>query len=255
MKIEEWLLAGEYVLAHGNSNPCFMNAAFTFETYAQHARSLDHSDVKQNRTADVIDPSQGATVPTSLSPCARAPSRWVLTRCWWKFIRTQPSLERRAQQVTLEGFARLMEEPTPSCRRGPGIAGAVAGATAEPRRAHIIVGRIEACEVSSEIDFKPGSAAGWGSEAGAGAWTAESGTEVMDPIRDIGRAKRRFYGVTGTRQHRRSGSRLGVSGNRYSVASSLAITDQLAPCRLFPPFNARAWARPGRRDKGFLATR
>ncbi len=63
MKIEEWLLAGEYVLANENSNLMFCERGIrTFETYTRNTLDLSTIPIIKNEShcPIVIDPSQGA---------------------------------------------------------------------------------------------------------------------------------------------------------------------------------------------------
>jgi 3-deoxy-7-phosphoheptulonate synthase len=62
MKIEEWLLAGEYVLANGNSNLLFCERGIrTFETYTRNTLDLGAVAIvkKETHLPVIIDPSQG----------------------------------------------------------------------------------------------------------------------------------------------------------------------------------------------------
>ena len=63
MKIEEWLLAGEYVLAHENPNLMFCERGIrTFETYTRNTLDLSSIPIikQESHCPIVIDPSQGA---------------------------------------------------------------------------------------------------------------------------------------------------------------------------------------------------
>ena len=63
MRIEEWLLAGEYVLANGNGNLMFCERGIrTFETYTRNTLDLSTIPIikKESHCPIVIDPSQGA---------------------------------------------------------------------------------------------------------------------------------------------------------------------------------------------------
>ena len=62
MKIEEWLLAGEYVLANGNPNLLFCERGIrTFETYTRNTLDLGAVAIlkKETHLPVIIDPSQG----------------------------------------------------------------------------------------------------------------------------------------------------------------------------------------------------
>src|SRR5207244_8326178 len=63
MRIEEWLLAGEYVLANGNPNLMFCERGIrTFETYTRNTLDLGAVPIIKNEShlPLVIDPSQGS---------------------------------------------------------------------------------------------------------------------------------------------------------------------------------------------------
>ena len=117
MKIEEWLLAGEYILANENSNLMFCERGIrTFETYTRN--TLDLSTVPiiklESHCPIVIDPSQGAgraDLVMSMSKGAIAMGADAL------LIEVHPNpaeaLSDGAQQLTLESFARLMRELQP----------------------------------------------------------------------------------------------------------------------------------------------
>src|SRR6516162_3629269 len=63
MRIEEWLLAGEYVLSNNNPNLLFCERGIrTFETYTRNTLDLSTIPIikKESHSPVVIDPSQGA---------------------------------------------------------------------------------------------------------------------------------------------------------------------------------------------------
>jgi 3-deoxy-7-phosphoheptulonate synthase len=63
MKVEEWLLAGEYVLSNSNANLMFCERGIrTFETYTRNTLDLSTIPIikKESHCPIVIDPSQGA---------------------------------------------------------------------------------------------------------------------------------------------------------------------------------------------------
>ena len=117
MKIEEWLLAGEYVLANENPNLMFCERGIrTFETYTRN--TLDLSAVptikQESHCPVVIDPSQGcgrADLVIALCKGAVAMGADAL------LVEVHPNPAEAwsdgAQQLTLDGFARLMEELKP----------------------------------------------------------------------------------------------------------------------------------------------
>jgi len=117
MKIEEWLLAGEYILANENPNLMFCERGIrTFETYTRNTLDLSTIPIikKESHCPIVIDPSQGAgraDLVTAMCKGAVAMGADAL------LIEVHPNPAEAwsdgAQQVTLEGFARLMEELQP----------------------------------------------------------------------------------------------------------------------------------------------
>src|SRR5208282_750544 len=117
MKVEEWLLAGEYVLANENPNLLFCERGIrTFETYTRNTLDLSTIPIIKNEShcPVIIDPSQGtgrADLVASLCRGAAAMGADGL------LIEVHPNPAEAwsdgAQQLTLEGFARLMEELKP----------------------------------------------------------------------------------------------------------------------------------------------
>ena len=117
MRIEEWLLAGEYILAHENPNLMFCERGIrTFETYTRNTLDLSTIPIikKESHCPIVIDPSQGAgraDLVTTMCKGAVAMGADAL------LIEVHPNPAEAwsdgAQQLTLEGFARLMEELKP----------------------------------------------------------------------------------------------------------------------------------------------
>jgi 3-deoxy-7-phosphoheptulonate synthase len=117
MKIDEWLMAGEYVMANGNPNLLFCERGIrTFETYTRNTLDLAAVPIIKNEThlPIVIDPSQG---------CGR--SDLVVAMCKGAvamgadalLIEVHPNpaeaLSDGAQQLNLQGFERLMTELKP----------------------------------------------------------------------------------------------------------------------------------------------
>src|SRR4051812_939828 len=117
MKIEEWLLAGEYVLANENSNLMFCERGIrTFETYTRNTLDLSTIPIikKESHCPIVIDPSQGAgRSDLVIAMCKGA----VAMGADALLIEVHPNPAEAwsdgAQQVTLEGFVKLMEELKP----------------------------------------------------------------------------------------------------------------------------------------------
>jgi 3-deoxy-7-phosphoheptulonate synthase len=117
MRIEEWLLAGEYILANENPNLMFCERGVrTFETYTRNTLDLATIPIikKESHCPIVIDPSQGAgraDLVTAMCKGAVAMGADAL------LVEVHPNPAEAwsdgAQQVSLEGFARLMEELKP----------------------------------------------------------------------------------------------------------------------------------------------
>lgn len=117
MRIEEWLLAAEYVLANGNSNLMFCERGIrTFENYTRNTLDLSTIPIikKESHCPIVIDPSQGsgrADLVVAMSKGAVAMGADAL------LIEVHPNPAEAwsdgAQQLTLEGFSKLMEELKP----------------------------------------------------------------------------------------------------------------------------------------------
>ncbi|MDB6036490.1 MAG: 3-deoxy-D-arabinoheptulosonate-7-phosphate synthase [Verrucomicrobiales bacterium] len=117
MKIEEWLLAGEYILANENANLMFCERGIrTFETYTRNTLDLSTIPIikKESHCPIVIDPSQGAgRADLVVAMCKGA----VAMGADALLIEVHPNPAEAwsdgAQQVTLEGFVKLMEELKP----------------------------------------------------------------------------------------------------------------------------------------------
>jgi 3-deoxy-7-phosphoheptulonate synthase len=117
MKIEEWLLAGEYILANENPNLLFCERGIrTFETYTRNTLDLSTIPIikKESHCPIVIDPSQGAgRSDLILAMCKGA----VAMGADALLIEVHPNPAEAwsdgQQQVTLEGFAQLMQELKP----------------------------------------------------------------------------------------------------------------------------------------------
>jgi len=117
MKIEEWLLAGEYILAHENPNLLFCERGVrTFETYTRNTLDLSTIPIikKESHCPIVIDPSQGAGRADLVSAMCKGA---VAMGADALLIEVHPNPAEAwsdgAQQVTLEGFAKLMQELRP----------------------------------------------------------------------------------------------------------------------------------------------
>src|SRR6185295_4554212 len=114
MKIEEWLLAGEYVLANANPNLMFCERGIrTFETYTRNTLDLSTIPIikKESHSPIVIDPSQGAGRADLVAAMCKGA---VAMGADALLVEVHPNPAEAwsdgAQQVTLEGFAKLMNE-------------------------------------------------------------------------------------------------------------------------------------------------
>ena len=117
MKIEEWLLAGEYVLANENPNLMFCERGIrTFETYTRNTLDLSTIPIikKESHSPIVIDPSQGAgRADLVMAMCKGA----VAMGADALLIEVHPNPSEAwsdgAQQLSLELFKKLMQELRP----------------------------------------------------------------------------------------------------------------------------------------------
>ena len=117
MKIEEWLLAGEYVLSNDNCNLMFCERGIrTFETYTRNTLDLSTIPIIKNEShcPIVIDPSQGAgRADLVIAMCKGA----VAMGADALLIEVHPNPAEAwsdgAQQVSLQAFKKLMEELRP----------------------------------------------------------------------------------------------------------------------------------------------
>ena len=117
MKIEEWLLAGEYVLSNNNCSLMFCERGIrTFETYTRNTLDLATIPIikKESHCPIVIDPSQGvgrADLVVAMCKGAVAMGADAL------LIEVHPNPAEAwsdgAQQLTLDGFKTLMNELKP----------------------------------------------------------------------------------------------------------------------------------------------
>jgi 3-deoxy-7-phosphoheptulonate synthase len=117
MRIEEWLLAGEYILAHENCKLMFCERGIrTFETYTRN--TLDLSTIPiikgESHCPIVIDPSQGAgRADLVMAMCKGA----VAMGADALLIEVHPNPAEAwsdgPQQVSLQMFSTLMQELRP----------------------------------------------------------------------------------------------------------------------------------------------
>jgi 3-deoxy-7-phosphoheptulonate synthase len=127
MKIEEWLLAGEYVLSNENPNLMFCERGIrTFETYTRNTLDLSAIPIikHESHCPIVIDPSQGvgrANLVTAMCQGAVAMGADAL------LIEVHPNPAEAwsdgAQQVSLDGFANLMKQLRPFIQAAGRLAG------------------------------------------------------------------------------------------------------------------------------------
>jgi 3-deoxy-7-phosphoheptulonate synthase len=117
MKIEEWLLAGEYVLSEGNGDLMFCERGIrTFETYTRNTLDLSTIPIikKESHCPIVIDPSQGAGRADLVKAMCKGA---VAMGADALLIEVHPNpaeaLSDATQQVSLEMFAELMQELRP----------------------------------------------------------------------------------------------------------------------------------------------
>jgi 3-deoxy-7-phosphoheptulonate synthase len=117
MRIEEWLLAGEYILSNNNPNLMFCERGIrTFETYTRNTLDLSAVPIvkQESHCPIVVDPSQGsgrADLVIALCRGAIAVGADAL------LIEVHPNPTEAwsdgGQQLTPEGFTRLMHEISP----------------------------------------------------------------------------------------------------------------------------------------------
>jgi 3-deoxy-7-phosphoheptulonate synthase len=117
MRIEEWLLAGEYVLSNGNASLLFCERGIrTFETYTRNTLDLATIPIvkAESHCPIVIDPSQGvgrADLVACMCKGAVAMGADAL------LIEVHPNPTAAwsdgPQQLSLDLFAKLMEDLTP----------------------------------------------------------------------------------------------------------------------------------------------
>jgi len=117
MRIEEWLLAGEYVMSHGNPNLLFCERGIrTFETYTRNTLDLSAIPIikAESHCPIVIDPSQGAGRADLVSAMCKGA---VAMGADALLIEVHPNPTEAwsdgPQQLSLELFDRLMKELRP----------------------------------------------------------------------------------------------------------------------------------------------
>src|SRR5437870_2594932 len=117
MKIEEWLLAGEYVLSNENPSLMFCERGIRpFETYTRNTLDLSAIPIikQEPHCPAMIDPSQGAGRADLVKAMCKGA---VAMGADALLVEVHPNPAEAwsdgAQQVTLEGFASLMAEIKP----------------------------------------------------------------------------------------------------------------------------------------------
>jgi len=117
MKIEEWLLAGEYILANDNPGLMFCERGIrTFETYTRNTLDLSAIPIIKNEShcPIVIDPSQGAgRAELVLAMCKGAVAMGADALLVEVHPNPAEAWSDGAQQLSLEGFKQLMAELQP----------------------------------------------------------------------------------------------------------------------------------------------
>lgn len=117
MRIEEWLLAGEYILANDNPNLMFCERGVrTFETYTRNTLDLATIPIlkQESHCPVVIDPSQGAGRADLVSALCKGA---VAMGADALLIEVHPNpsgaWSDAAQQLSIDGFKQLMRELKP----------------------------------------------------------------------------------------------------------------------------------------------
>jgi 3-deoxy-7-phosphoheptulonate synthase len=117
MKIEEWLLAGEYILANDNPNLIFCERGIrTFETYTRNTLDLSAIPIikRESHSPIVIDPSQGSgRVDLVASMCKGAAAMGADALLIEVHPNPAEAWSDGAQQMGLNDFAHLMRELQP----------------------------------------------------------------------------------------------------------------------------------------------
>jgi 3-deoxy-7-phosphoheptulonate synthase len=117
MKIEEWLLAGEYVLSNNNPNLMFCERGIrTFETYTRNTLDLATIPIikKEAHSPIVIDPSQGAGRADLVAAMCKGA---IAMGADALLIEVHPNPAEAwsdaSQQLSLDHFKKLMQELRP----------------------------------------------------------------------------------------------------------------------------------------------
>ncbi|MEM9399692.1 MAG: 3-deoxy-7-phosphoheptulonate synthase [Verrucomicrobiota bacterium] len=117
MKIEEWLLAAEYILSSGNPNVMLCERGIrTFETYTRNTLDLSAVAIakQESHLPVIVDPSQGCGRASLITELCKAA---VSINCDGLIIEVHPNpaeaLSDGQQQVDLKGFDHLVKELQP----------------------------------------------------------------------------------------------------------------------------------------------
>lgn len=117
MKIEEWLLAGEYVLSNDNPNLMFCERGIrTFETYTRNTLDLSAVPILKQATHSpvVIDPSQGCgRADLVMSMCKGAVAMGADSLIIEVHPNPAEAWSDGAQQIGFDGFKQLMSDLKP----------------------------------------------------------------------------------------------------------------------------------------------
>ncbi len=117
MKIEEWLLAGEYILANNNPNLLFCERGIrTFETYTRNTLDLATIPIikQESHCPIVIDPSQGCgRADLVMAMCKGAAALGADSLLIEVHPNPAEAWSDGAQQVGLDRFTQLMQELKP----------------------------------------------------------------------------------------------------------------------------------------------
>jgi 3-deoxy-7-phosphoheptulonate synthase len=117
MKVEEWLLAGEYILANDNPNLLFCERGIrTFETYTRNTLDLSTIPIikQESHCPIVIDPSQGCgRADLVMAMCKGAAALGADSLLIEVHPNPAEAWSDGAQQVGLDRFVQLMQELKP----------------------------------------------------------------------------------------------------------------------------------------------
>ena len=117
MRMEEWLLAGEYILANNNPNLMFCERGIrTFENYTRNTLDLAAIPIlkQESHCPVVIDPSQGVgRADLVVAMCKGAVAMGADALLIEVHPNPSAAWSDAAQQLSLDGFKRLMSELRP----------------------------------------------------------------------------------------------------------------------------------------------